>query len=160
MIRRSNLARRAIVVNPNNSWAHDSLNSAYLRSGQCEKGVEYFDNLVHLSPQDLDYQIAKSRAHFCLKQYDRAIESARRAIAIKPNSWIHAILVAALALDGHEAEAHEALQRYLALPEASRTIAAQKSIKAQDTSTHTDPRYLDAWDRFIAGLREAGLPEE
>jgi TolB-like protein/Tfp pilus assembly protein PilF len=153
-------ARRAIVINPNNSWAHDSLSSAYLRSGQCEKSLEYFDNLVRLSPQDSDYNIAKSQAHFCLEQYDQAIESARRAIAINPNSWIHAMLASALALSGREAEAHEALQRYLALPEVGRTIAAQKSIKAQDTSPHTDPRYLDAWDRHIEGLRKAGLPEE
>ena len=56
-------------------------------------------------------------AYFGLKQYDQAIEWARRAIVINPNYVSDAAdLVAALALSGHEAEAREALQRYLALP--------------------------------------------
>jgi adenylate cyclase len=153
-------ARRAIAINPNSSWAKDNLSHTYLNSGQCDRSLEYFDNLIRHDSRDSDYYRAKSQAHFCLKQYDQAIEAARRAIAINPNSWIHAVLASALALSGHEAEAHEVLQRYLALPEAGRTIVAQKSIKAQDTSPHTDLRYLDAWDRHIEGLRKAGLPEE
>ena len=41
-------------------------------------------------------------------------------------------LVAALALTGHEAEAREALQRYLALPstDGPKTIAAWKAYEA------------------------------
>jgi tetratricopeptide (TPR) repeat protein len=151
-------ARRAIAINPRNSSAYDILSGAFQHSGQCDKSLEYFDNLIPNSPQDSDSYVAKSRAHFCLKQYDQAIESARRAIAINPN-YVHTILVAALALAGHEAEAHEALQRYLALPAAVRTIAAFKPIRAQDTSPHADPRYLESWDRYIEGLRKAGLPE-
>jgi adenylate cyclase len=153
-------AHRAIAIDPKNTSAYDNLSHTYLNSGQCEKSLEYFDNLVRHDPQDADYYSAKAQAHFCLKQYDHAIEAARQGIAINPNSWIHAILASALALTGHEAEAHDTLQRYLALPEAGRTIAAQKSIKAKDTSAHTDPRYLDAWERHIEGLRKAGLPEE
>ena len=52
-------------------------------------------------------------------------------IAINPNDipWAHATLVAALALTGHDAEAREALQRYLALPSSGplKTIAAWKA---------------------------------
>ena len=46
----------------------------------------------------------------------RRLNWARQAIAINPNyvPYIHAALVAALALTGHDAEAREALQRYLA----------------------------------------------
>ena len=45
---------------------------------------------------------------------------ARRALAINPyNPYAHVVLVAALALTGHDAEAREALQRYLALSTAS-----------------------------------------
>jgi TolB-like protein/Tfp pilus assembly protein PilF len=154
-------ARRAIAINPKYSPAHDTLNGAFLHSGQCEKGLEYFGNLIRNNPQDPDSYVAVSRADFCLKHYDQAIDSARRAIAINPNNRLtHAMLVSALALNGNEAEAHDALQRYLALSEAVRTITAWKAIKALDTSPHTDPSYLEAWDRFVDGLRKAGIPEE
>ena len=73
----------------------------------------------------------KAWANFGLKRYDQAIELARQAIAINPNydQYAHVILVAALALTGHDAEAREALQRYLALPSTGplKTIAAWKA---------------------------------
>ena len=63
-------------------------------------------------------------------------------------------------MTGRAAEAHEALQRYLALPPSGlRTIAGWKAYSAQVTNEHTDPRYLDYWDRAIEGLRKAGMPE-
>jgi len=68
-------------------------------------------------------------------------------------------LVAALALPGHDAEAREALQRYLALPSTGplKTIAAWK---ANTESQHGDPRYVEAHERMYDGLRKAGMPEE
>ena len=86
-------------------------------------------------------------------------------MAINPDSsnpWPHATLIAALALSGHEAEAHEALQNYLASsPTGPRTIAAWKALAAQCcTNPHTNPRYLETFDRKFEGLRKAGMPEE
>ena len=99
-----------------------------------------------------------------LKQYDQAIDWARRSIAINPNYVpnAHANLVAALALSGHEAEAREALQRYLALPASGKlwTIAAWGAYyEASVDEHHKDPRVLDSHDRAIEGLRKAGMPE-
>jgi hypothetical protein len=66
-----------------------------------------------------------------------------------------------LALTGHDTEAHDALQRYLALPVSGpQTIATWKALKASLTDEHSDPRVLEYWDRFIEGLRKAGMPEE
>jgi hypothetical protein len=67
--------------------------------------------------------------------------------------------VAALALTGHDAEAREALQRYLALPSTGplKTIAAWK---AHTESQHGDARYVEAHERMYDGLRKAGMPEE
>ena len=43
----------------------------------------------------------------------------RAAIAIHPDyAYSHIYLIVALALTGHESQAHEALRRYLALPNA------------------------------------------
>ncbi len=104
----------------------------------------------------------ESAAYFGLKQYDRAIEWARRAIAIKANNqWAYFNLIAALALTGHEAEAHEALQSYLAsVPSGPKTIAAWKATVAPVARADSPPRYLETLDRTYDGLRKAGVPEE
>jgi lipopolysaccharide biosynthesis regulator YciM len=98
-------------------------------------------------------------ANFGLKHYDRAIEQLRQVIAINPNyiPWAHTTLVAALALTGHDADAREALQRYLALPSIGplKTIAANK---AHLESQHWLP--AEANERIYDGLRKAGMPEE
>ena len=105
----------------------------------------------------------KSSTYFGLKQYDQAIDWARRAIAIGPNNpFAHATLTAALALTGHEAEAREALQHYLAMPssEQLRTIAALKAYDARFANANSDPRALETNERNYEGLRKAGMPEE
>ncbi len=60
----------------------------------------------------------------------------------------------------HDAEAREALQRYLALPSAGslRTIAAWKAYLSPVSDR--DPRFLELNERTFDGLRKAGMPEE
>ena len=124
---------RALALDPSNEDAAASVGMDYTMLGQFDKSLEYFDQAILGSPHDpsLAYWYdGKARANFGLKQYDQAIELARRAMAIKPNTPVSALfLVAALALTGHEAEAREALQRYLALPSSGqrKTIAAWKA---------------------------------
>jgi adenylate cyclase len=138
----------------------------YFNLGQYAKGLELFDKAIRLSPHDpqLHYMYTgKSWTYFGLKQYDQAIDWARRAIAIgTSNPFPHASLAAALALTGHEAEAREALQHYLALPSSARltTIAAWKTYNARFSNTSSDPRALESLERMREGLRKAGMPEE
>jgi hypothetical protein len=68
----------------------------------------------------------------------------------------YAFLAAALALNGHDAEARETLQRYLAMPDAhNTTIAAfKKNINSNN------PGYLSMRERVYVGLRKAGMPDE
>ena len=144
--------------------AYAGLGWDYLYLGQFEKSLEYFDKAIRLSPHDPALRIwygGKSLAYFGLKQYDQAIEWARRAIAISPNNnpFPHANLIAALALTGHEAEAREALQRYLAsVPSWPRTIAAWKA--SDPHSPVWAVRAISKLDRYYDGLRKAGMPEE
>jgi tetratricopeptide (TPR) repeat protein len=136
-------------------WAH-------LRLGEFDKSVESLDKAIRLSPYDrgLPYWYGgKALANFGLKRYDQAIEQLSHVIVINPNDipWAHTTLVAALALTGHDAEAREALQRYLALPSAGplKTIAAWK---AHLESQHWLPSEVN--DRVYDGLRKAGMPEQ
>ena len=106
--------------------------------------------------------LGKSWTYFALKQYDQAIDWARRAIVLGTSiPFPHALLAAALALTGQEAEARETLQQYLALPssERLRTIAAFKEYNAHFSNPKSDPRVLDSLERQYEGLRKAGMPE-
>ena len=101
----------------------------------------------------------KSWASFALQQDDRAIEWARRSIAINPNFWPpHCLLAVALALTGHEAEARDERQRNAALFPYKNIAAVKASWLAPPPSA--DPRVRATFDRIVEGLRKAGVPEE
>jgi TolB-like protein/class 3 adenylate cyclase/cytochrome c-type biogenesis protein CcmH/NrfG len=157
---------RALALDPADVGALNGLAWDHVFLGHFDKALELFDKAIRLSPRDGALQFmyfGKSWANFGLKRYDQAIDWARRAIAIGPNNpFPHAFLTAALALTGHEAEAREALQHYLALPSSSklRTIAALKAYEARFTNVNTDPRVLESNEREHDGLRKAGMPEE
>ena len=155
---------RALALDPSNVEAAASLGFDYMRFGEFDKSFEYFDKAIRASPHDpwlAHLYGGKAFANFGLKNYDQAIEWARQAIAVNPNytQYIHATLVAALALAGHDAEAREALQRYLALPSTGplKTIAAWKAYYSAQGG---DPPRVDANERTYDGLRKAGMPEK
>ena len=121
--------------------------------------------MLRISPHDpylSSWYQGEGAGYFALKQYDQTIEWNRRAMAIDPNTnpWLHIALIDALALSGHEAAAHDALQTYLAsVPSGPKTIAAFKAFAALYISL-PNPRYHETWDRYIEGLRKAGMPEQ
>jgi tetratricopeptide (TPR) repeat protein len=99
---------RALALDPSNMSAVVSLGFDYGDLGDFEKGLEYFDRAILLSPHDpfLAHSYGgKALANFALKRYDQAIEAARQAITANQTAgvqYIHATLIAALALAGHE----------------------------------------------------------
>ncbi|HXZ17486.1 MAG TPA: tetratricopeptide repeat protein, partial [Roseiarcus sp.] len=154
---------RALALDPSNVDAAAQLGFDYQRLGRLDKSLEYFDKAILASPYDPSLRHwygGKAADNFGLKNYDQAIELARQAIAINPNyvAYIHATLVAALALTGHDAEAREALKRYLALPSNGplTTIAA---FKAYFSAQGGGPAHVEANERIYDGLRKAGMPE-
>jgi adenylate cyclase len=155
---------RALALDPSDADTYAGLSYNYLNLGQFEKSLEYFDKTIRLSPLDSALVIwydGKASAFFGLKQYDQAIDWARRSMAINPNyPFGHLHVIAAFALSGHEAEARDALQRYLELPSSGiRTITAFKAYNAQFTNERSNPRYLELLDRLNEALRKAGMPE-
>ena len=155
---------RALALDSSNVGALSNLGWDYLSLGEFDKSVEYFDKAILESPQDpglVHWYGGKAVANFGLKNYDRAIEQARQAIAINPNyvQYIHAALIAALALTGQVTQAREALQRYLALPSTGplKTIAAWKAYYSAQGG---DPSRVEFNERTYDGLRKAGMPEE
>jgi adenylate cyclase len=159
---------RALALDPSNVDAAARLGIDYRFLGEFDKSLEYLDKAILASPSDpalVYWYDSEAWANFGLKRYDKAIELARRSIAINPHSdpFSHVALVAALALTDQNAEAHEALQRYLALPSTApfKTIAAWKAYQmSQVPKRGGDPRFLEMSERSYEGLRKAGMPEE
>jgi adenylate cyclase len=91
------------------------MGETYNDLGQYEKAIELLDKAVRLSPRDPSlfyWYYWKGYAYFALRHDDEAIEWARRSLTINPNwSAPHAVLAAALALTGREAEARDEEQR-------------------------------------------------
>ena len=155
---------RALALDPSNVNATASLGWDYAGQGQFDKSLEYFDKAILMSPHDpflFGFYGGEAWGNFGLKHYDQTIDWARRAIAINPNyaPYIHSVFVAALALTGHETEAREALQSYLALPSTGpfKTIAA---FKAYYSAQGGGPPRVEANERVYDGLRKAGMPEK
>ena len=157
---------RALALDPSNMDAAGDLGFDYddARAGNSTKALNISTRRFWESPHDSQLATwygGKAAANFGLKNYDQAIELARQAIAVNPNyvQYVHATLVAALALAGHDAEAREALQRYLALPSTGplKTIAAWKAYYSAQGG---GPARVESNERTYDGLRKAGMPEE
>ncbi len=155
---------RALALNPALLDAYVNMGLVYRTLGRFEESLRFFDKAIRRSPNDpgvsASYAI-KAGDHIALKQYDQAIESARRAIAISPDyalaQWY---LITALVQTGQDAQAHEALRRYLALPGVPTTVAALKQETAKYVNERDDPRYVEKWDQLVESMRKAGLPEK
>ena len=153
---------RSPALNPSFTPAYIPLALANNFVGQPERTIPLMDRAIRLSPRDpklYRFYHMKGWAFLMLQQDDQAIEWLRRELAINADEPIsEALLAAALALDGHSAEAHEALQRYYSLAGTKSTTIAQ--YKTQQLSISSNPKYLAFAERFRDGLRKAGMPEE
>jgi adenylate cyclase len=155
---------RALVLNPAFLDAYVNMGLVYRTLGRFEESLGFFDKAIRRSPNDPEVSASyaiKAGDHIALKQYDPALESGRRAIAISPNfALAHWYLITALVQTGQDPQAHEALRRYLALPGVPATVAALKQEAAKYVNERDDPRYVETWDQLVESMRKAGLPEK
>jgi adenylate cyclase len=153
---------QTLAINPGFTAGYGYLCEANNFLGRPEKCVEYADKAIRLSPRDpvLGWLYGeKGWALLMQQQDDQAIEWVRRALAVSPNVSIQqALLTSALALTGRQAEAREALERYLSLKTTTSKTIAQ--FRHQHRSLSDNPKWLAYSDRLVEGLRLAGMPEE
>jgi len=99
---------------------------------------------------------AKATAFDILQNYEEALVWFQRAEAAVPGRLKGFAPAALLALVGREADARATMQRYLTSENAPiRTIAQYQGALLPADS----PRLLAWRQKFIEGLRKAGLPE-
>jgi tetratricopeptide (TPR) repeat protein len=122
-------------------------------AGRGEEAIQEFEESIRLSPQDpwrwafLSYE---ALTRIFLRQYDKAVESARAALRI-PNCqyWANVHLVAALGHLGRKDESREALAELL------RRKPGFSCRYAEDHLFYLESR--EQVEHYLAGLRKAGV---
>jgi tetratricopeptide (TPR) repeat protein len=146
--------RRALELNPNLAVAEGWLGNVLSWRGDYDEAILHAEKAARLSPRDLTYSwwtFTRTSAAFGKGQYDLSVAWAQKTIEATPDfpaPWRY--LVASLAHLGRMEEARAAKDELLRLMphEGLRLVRARlPSLNA------------DRMERFVDGLRKAGVPE-
>ncbi|MGH6629776.1 MAG: tetratricopeptide repeat protein, partial [Burkholderiales bacterium] len=142
-------AQRAIELDPNRPEAYGCLGNALHFAGQHEKAIELYEQAIRLDPQfDLWLQ-ACGRAQFALERFDAAEALFKRRLIRMPRSDVTRAYLASLY--GHTGRHEEARQLWRELMEINPGYSLEHTRRVMP---YKSPAALD---RFVAGLRKAGL---
>lgn len=147
--------RRALDLNPNLALAESLLALGHGWSGDYDDAVLHADRAARLSPRDPTQawcHLARIAAAFVTGRYNEQVEWARKitaAVPDHPSGW-RMLAVGCAYLDRME-EAQAAIQQLLRLV---------PHITIDQIRTFTPGVRPHDIDRFLEGLRKAGLPEK
>ena len=144
----------AIAINPSHALAHYSLGAAYVFRGQPVPSLPHLDDAIRLSPRDANmgsFLVRKAQAMLYLKDYEAAVDWARRALRLPNFQWSrNVMLISALGHLGRPEEAAAPLAQLLdRIPDFSADYAL-------DSSPWLDDHHFR---HMIDGLHKAGLPQ-
>ena len=150
---------RALAIDRNLAPAHAVIGTRKMYLGRPEESEGHFQEAIRLSPRDTaaHYWLTMAGgAKFCLGLYEEAVDRLRRSMEVnRDNLLTHLFLAAALAILGRLEEARAAARDALVLSPRL-TIARAQALFASFTD---NPANAERRERFIEGLRKAGLPE-
>jgi len=148
----SNLAEKALQLDPNHAWAWMRRGFGLVYTGQPEEGLKAFEQSARLSPLDpfaFNVHLGMGLAHFAAGRPDKGIELARQALAERPGlTWPYRDLATYYANSGQIELAQDALEKFVYL----RPSMSAASIR--DGLRFMEPKLLD---RYVTGLELAGL---
>ena len=148
-----------IRLNPNYAFAIGVLGIVHAYSGadSYESAVQNLEKAIRLSPNDpwLQYYLAqRGTAEFYIGNYDAALEWHQKAAQRNPDfAAAHRWIAATSALKGDSERARAEMKEIVRL-EPQLTIAAYTRMKKQLY------KYEKDFEKYIEGLRVAGLPEK
>jgi len=146
---------RALALDPNNAWAWTRHGFLLAYRGHPEEALQSFDKALTLSPLDpfsFNGFIGMGFAKFAAGHPDEAIHWAQRAIREKVGmTWAYRDLAAFNGAAGDIPAARDALARFQA---GSPDVTVGK---LRDALRFIEPETLE---RYLAGLRAAGLPDD
>jgi adenylate cyclase len=145
-------ARRAIELDPNYADGYVQMAHTLNFAGRPQETLDQIANATRLNPwHPFLYTWVQGHAHFLMGQYEEAISLFEKVIESNPHFHDgHLNLAAAYALVGRIEDAEW---------EAEEVLSLQPDFTLADnlrTTPYKNPADLERW---IAGLRKAGLPE-
>jgi TolB-like protein/tetratricopeptide (TPR) repeat protein len=147
------LIDRALALDPNlaGAWHHSGWVRVYL--GEPETAIEHMARAMRLNPLDpqlFGMQNGTAAAHFLAGRYDEASSWAEKALREHPtHSPALRVAAASHALAGRLAEAREAMARMRNIDPA---------LRVSNVAAFVPFRRPEDFDRYVQGLRKAGLP--
>ena len=146
---------RAIDLDPNSGFARGYLGTAYAFGGECDLAIQNMQEAMRLSPRDflmVVWFIGNAWAYLSAGKFEQAADCAKRAIDCNPAfPDTHGVFAATSAHLGHMADARAGLDGYMRL---------MPGLTAGDERLIRPFRRPDDRERFLDGLRKAGLPEK
>jgi adenylate cyclase len=146
---------KAIQLNPFTSEPYRSIGRILNDLGKYEEAAEAMERAIEVCATDplsgiLMARLAEARYH--LGEYDTAIDWSRKALrsSMAPRLWGRVTLIAALGQKGEREAANKVIDELLAYrPEFSLSF----------TRTHYPIKIPEAIERYVDGLRKAGIPD-
>jgi TolB-like protein/cytochrome c-type biogenesis protein CcmH/NrfG len=146
--------RRALDLNPSLALAESILSISYSWYGDNDEALKHAERAERLSPRDPAqsmWSFARSCAEFGVGNYEQAVQWARLATDVMPDfpgAWRY--LAASLGHLDRLEEARAAVHHLLA-------VLPHDNLRRVRTGLHSvRPERME---RFVEGLRKAGLPE-
>jgi TolB-like protein/cytochrome c-type biogenesis protein CcmH/NrfG len=181
-------ARRAVIIDESNAWGHTALGFVELFSNRHDEAVRRLERAIELSPNDAnahgylsltlalagDYEGAVAQVHeamrlsprdpflafwynsrsvaaFAAERYEDAVDWARKTAEENPRfPGAYRVLMSAYGQLGRLEEAKVALENLLRLAPGVTVAATREQVPWKKP---------DDRDRYLEGLRRAGLPE-
>ncbi len=146
---------RAIDLDPNSSFARGYLGTAYAFGGECDPAIQNLQEAMRLSPRDFLMVVwftVSAWAYLSAGNFEQASDCARRAIDCNPAfPDAHATFAVASAHLGHADDARAGLDEFMRLMPGL-TVGDDRLIRPFRRPADRE--------RFLEGLRKAGLPEK
>jgi len=146
-------AEKALLMAPNEYLANITMGQVLNCVGLADEALKYLDMAMRLDPRFLDIVLAeKGKAFFLLGDFEKAVASIQRGLALNPALTTYISFEAASnAFLGKIKEAEDAWHRFVAGFPAKGYITAKYLYDFFPFKDHK------VFDRFIDGLNKAGF---
>ncbi len=145
--------RKAISLDPNFADAHVYLGNILVLVGRAEEALGHVERGMRLNPHfPFWYYHILGMSQFQLTRYEAAAENLKKSIERNPNAaWPHNYLVSAY---GHLGQMDDAEWEIGELDAMGYKLTLNNARQAENIG---HPGYMQ---RYLDGLRKAGVPEE
>ncbi len=144
---------RGIALDPNYADGYLLLGHTLIYAGRPEEGIASSKKGMRLDPHSLyHYLLHIADGYWMMGQYEEAVASLKRSVILNPDFMPTYFWIAAIHSElGREEEARAAVAKILRIIPGASVEAERRKM------AYKDPAMVE---RFVNGLRKAGMPEK